>query len=481
MTLPPDCPRCGRELYGNNGTPTGCAGGCSLFLIKADLFGDEPSGDVHTPSETSATAQPLPAEPPAIARDRAILDRFKEEIRGCGLVGEERNAAIVYLALTSRLLERQVSVAVKGHSASGKSWLVETTASFFPADELIVFTAMSERALVYSERTFQHKTLIIFEAVVLREGIEDNLTAYFVRSLLSEGRIEYEVTVREDDHFTTKVITRKARPTSVLTTTQVRVHAENETRLLSLDTDDSPDQTQRVMLELAADDDREARSLEDWHQLQHWLQDAEHRVVVPFGRRLAELMQPVAVRLRRDFSIVLALIRAHAMLHQLSRARDEQGRVVAEVEDYVAVRDVVAVPLGAGLEPTVTDAVRETVAAVADLADENGVMAKAVATQLEVDKSNASRRLRAAAAPGYIRNLEEKRGKPGRWVIADPLPEDRDVLPQPHNLEEPQTRMNKGGCAVAADSEGHVSPPAEETLGAAWKRVESERAEGGAE
>ena len=58
---------------------------------------------------------------------------------------------------------------------------------------------MSERALVYSPEQYSHRTLIVYEVVALREGVEDDMTSYFVRSLLSEGRINYPVTVRDKD------------------------------------------------------------------------------------------------------------------------------------------------------------------------------------------------------------------------------------------------------------------------------------------
>ncbi|KLO26796.1 hypothetical protein ABH37_01915 [Mycobacterium haemophilum] len=44
------------------------------------------------------------------------------------------------------------------------------------------------------------------------------------------------------------------------------------------------------------------------------------------------------------------------------------------------------------------------------------------------------RRLRTPANGGYVRNLEDKRGKPGRWVIGDPLPESVDLLPDQAQL-----------------------------------------------
>ena len=417
-----------------------------------------------TPQETCATAQPPPAEPPPIAYEERILDRFKAEIRGCGLVGEERNAATLYLMLTSRLLDKQVSAGVKGHSSSGKSFTVQEVVRYFPPDEVVEFTAMSERALVYSTQEFQHRTLVIYEVVALREGIEDNLTAYFVRSLLSEGQIKYETTIRDKDGgFTTKLIEKQGPTNLIFTTTQTRVHAENETRVLSLNTDDSRAQTSRVLLELA-DEANGIGDVAEWHDLQRWLGGrGERRVTIPYARTLAELVPPVAVRLRRDFGALLALIRAHAVLHQLGRERDDQGRIIATVEDYAIVRDLVAEVIAAGVEATVPEIVRETVEAVYALAPdpEQGVMARAVAGKLSVDKSTASRRLRRAGDDGYIRNLEDKRGKPGRWVIGDPMPEDQELLPdavQLCNRPDDETAGQASGCAVARGSEGIETP-----------------------
>ena len=89
-------------------------------------------------------------------------------------------------------------------------------------------------------------------------------------------------------------------------------------------------------------------------------------------------MPPVAVRLRRDFKTVLMLIRAHALLHQATRQKDEAGRIIATIEDYAAVRELVADLVAAGVEATVRPEVRETVAAVADLIREGASRGSAV-------------------------------------------------------------------------------------------------------
>jgi hypothetical protein len=313
---------------------------------------------------------------------------------------------------------------------------------------------MSERALVYSTEEYAHRTLIVYEVTALREGVEDDMTSYFVRSLLSEGRIDYEVTVRaKDGSFTTKKIVKEGPTNLIFTTTKTRVHAENETRILSLATDDSREQTARVLLELA-DETNGGDDLEPWRDLQRWLAAAEHRVTIPYARRLAQQVAPVAVRLRRDFGSLLALIRAHAVLHQASRDRDDAGRIIATLDDYAVVRDLVADTIAAGVGANVSDTVRETVAAVTALASPWGVMARDVADKLQLDKSNVSRRLRVAADDGYLRNLEVKRGLPGRWVIGDPMPESADLLPDPAQLATADTMADQGGCAVAPKSEG---------------------------
>lgn len=42
-----------------------------------------------------------------------------------------------------------------------------------------------------------------------------------------------------------------------------------------------------------------------------------------------------------------------------------------------------------------------------------------------------------------VRNLEDKCGKPGRWVVADPLPEAVDLLPDPAQLARPDNTLDQ--------------------------------------
>ncbi|MCO6440701.1 MAG: toprim domain-containing protein [Nitrococcus mobilis] len=409
---------------------------------------------LYTPSGNRATVQPLTemaqSLAPKLAYSQDILSDFRRDVRLHGLIGEYATAQLLYLAVTSRLLNKPVSIGVKGHSSSGKSWVVGRVLDFFPEEAVVTFTGMSERALIYREDSYSHRTIVIYEVTGLREGNEDDLASYFMRSLLSEGRIEYDVTVRgEDGQYTAQRITKEGPTNLVFTTTKTRVHSENETRILSLNTDDGAEQTRNVLAAMADESERDV-DLQAWRKFQAWLQVAEHKVTIPYSRTLADAVPPLAVRLRRDFASVLALIRAHAILHQCSRERDKSGRIIATMDDYVAVRELVSGVVSEGIGATVSDTVRETVSAVDELADESGVTVTDVAKRLGVDKSAASRRIRRAADGGYIRNKEDKRGRPGRWVIGEPLPETIEVLPQPSTLCNPETRATPSGCTVDA-------------------------------
>jgi hypothetical protein len=162
------------------------------------------------------------------------------------------------------------------------------------------------------------------------------------------------------------------------------------------------------------------------------------------------MVPPVAVRLRRDFRIVLTLIRAHTLLHQASRRKDSDGRLLADISDYAAVRELVADLIAEGADATIKPELREVVAAVAHLLN-NGrdeVRQADLRAALPIDKSAISRRVAAALEAGVLRNLEDRKGRAARLVLGDPLPEEIELLPKPERLR---------GCAV--DGGDNAGPP----------------------
>lgn len=411
-------------------------------------FSSPPTSTATVPhaSATVSTTAPEgwqgPVPQPRIATMPDILEAFAVELRAAGVVGEDRLAQVTYLALTSRVLERPVSIVIKGPSAAGKSFVTEQVLKYFPESAYKSLSGMSEHALAYLDEPLSHRFLVVYEAA----GLAGDLASYLVRSLLSEGRVEYVTVVKGKAGPVPKTLVIEG-PTGVLTTTTaISLHPENETRLLSVPACDTADQTKAVFYALASEVQAQARPVEEWHQLQEWLEEGETRVTIPFARQLADLVPPVAVRLRRDFSTVLNLTRAHALLHRASRDRDTDGRVVATVADYAAVRELIADLVAEEVGATVSRAVQETVHAVARLSGERqkAVSLRDLAAALELDKSAAARRARHAIDRGYLKNLEDKKGKPARYEPAEPLPADRVVLPLPVSLEAAAPVRDRG-------------------------------------
>ena len=415
-------------------------------------------------AERSAQAWALCA---GLARQPDILARFADDLARSGVAGESRIAKLIYLVVTSRLLDKPVSLVVKGPSSGGKSYLVQRVLDHFPASAYHALSAMSERVLAYGEEPLSHRMLVIYEA----SGLHGDLATYLMRSLLSEGRVRYETVDKTVKGLRARLIEREGPTGLITTTTAVHLHTENETRLISVQVTDTPEQTRSVLLALAEDQPGEPRYAE-WHALQEWLEGAERNVIIPYAGTLAREVPPVAVRLRRDFGAVLGLIRAHAILHQANRERASDGRVIATLDDYRAVRELIADLVAEGAGRSVSNTVRQTVEAVRRLlaAGASEVTATAVADELRLDKSTASRRVKAALADGYLKNLETTKGKPLRLVIGEALPEETEVLPRPEVL---------GGCTVAAQAGSNATPscpdPSSDDWPLAWWEAYEER------
>lgn len=307
--------------------------------------------------EAEAASRQAWGEYADLAAEPDILEIFAADLARSGVAGESRLAKLLYLAVTSRFLRHPVSVAMKGPSSGGKSFLIEQVLSFFPQSAYYALTAMSEHALAYSNEPLKHRFLVIFEVA----GMSSDFATYLMRSLLSEGRVRYETVEKTAEGMKPRLIEREDPTGLIVTTTAVKLHPENETRLLSLTVTDTREQTRDVMAALAKESIGEKIDLKRWHALQEWLAGAEHRVTISYTEDLAELVPPVAVRLRRDFGAVLNLIKAHAILHQASRKRNSEGWIIAQVEDYAKVRELIAGLVSEGIEATVPATVREAV------------------------------------------------------------------------------------------------------------------------
>jgi DNA polymerase-1 len=333
---------------------------------------------------------------------------------------------------------------------------------------------MSERTLAYTDENFSHKFLILYEA----HGTGGDISQYLIRSLLSEGRISYEF-VETSKEGSKTVLIEKEGPTGLITsTTAVNRHPENETRMFAISVADTRRQTKQI-LATAADKINDFTgggvNFDGWHAFQDWLWSGEKRVSIPYAKEIAGLTKPVSIRIRRDFNAVLSLIKAHALVHQQNREKTKDGIIIANIDDYAAVRSLVAGLVAAAAEVEVSPIIREVVEAVAELEatlTDAPITYKRIADHIGLYKSSAARRASKACKLNYLVNVEDRKGRPANLRLGDPLPKEEPVFPRPEELtgctpnataqpsatacataySEQKQGVKSSGCTVARES-----------------------------
>jgi hypothetical protein len=151
----------------------------------------------------------------------------------------------------------------------------------------IAVSALVVVVLTGGDEPLSNRILVLYEAA----GMDSDLTVYFVKSLLSEGRLHYETVEKTTEGMKPRLIERGGPTGLIVTTTAVKLHPENETRLLSLTVTDTQEQTRVVMVALAEEVSGEP-NVEEWRAHQRWLSTAEHRVNIPCAKVLAALIPP---------------------------------------------------------------------------------------------------------------------------------------------------------------------------------------------
>ena len=277
-----------------------------------------------------------------LLHDPNLLGRILDDFERCGMVGEETNKLVSYLAVTSRLLESPLAILVQSSSAAGKSALMEAVLALLPEEQQVQYSAMTGQSLFYmGETDLKNKVLgIVEEEGALR-------AAYALKLLQSEGVLTIASTGK--DATTGRLITHQYRvegPVMLfLTTTAIDLDEELLNRCLVLTVDEDRAQTQAIHRK-----QREAQTIEGLlarHEREEVLR--VHRnaqrlfkpmlVVNPYARELTFLDS--RTRTRRDHMKYLTLIRAIALLHQHQRSRKtvtHNGKALEYIE--VALDDI---------------------------------------------------------------------------------------------------------------------------------------------
>jgi DNA primase len=301
----------------------------------------------RTIEKTLEPATPAPAvaveEQPAameLLKDPHLLDRILTDFTRCGVVGEESNKLIGYLAATSRKLDAPLAVMVQSSSAAGKSSLMEAVLAFMPEEDKVQYSAMTGQSLFYmGAMNLKHKILALAEEAGAARA------SYALKLLQSEGVLSIASTGKDPE--TGKLVTQEYRvdgPVMIFsTTTAIDNDEELLNRCLTLGVDESREQT-RAIHQLQ----RQKRTLDGLFAKQAKSQLLkQHQNAQRLLRALA-VRNPYAdaltfpderTRLRRDHEKYLTLIDTIALLHQYQRelrSAEHDGQRIEYVEVTLA-------------------------------------------------------------------------------------------------------------------------------------------------
>lgn len=405
-------------------------------------------------TSTVPTQDELWKQVSAIALDPKLKETIRERIRSMGYAGSTIPVEANILMLTSRLLERPMNGANISQSSSGKTKALDTALAFFPKDAYYKIDAGSERVLIYTPESFEHKMIIFSEADSLPE---DGPGAAALRAIISDNKMVYEYVTKAkkkgNEKFVTERIEKKG-PTGCITTSTKHLPKQIATRMLTLTIDDSAEQTRAVMLAIADEINGAHKEVDcdDFRQYQQYISlYGDHGVVVPIARELALRIPSDQVRMRRDFKQFIIAIQVSALLHQIQRARDNEGRIIATCDDYAYIVEV----FGELFQELATDSVpphiRDTVTAVEFLGGhDKAVTVPELMKSLSIkSRSTINERVKVALKMELLIDEREHYTHPHKLRIGRPLPEETKILPA---VEEITTCLHQG-CSIHPDSD----------------------------
>jgi DNA primase len=288
------------------------------LLLKLEALQDQEA--TQDKQETIELSQAEKDEAFALLQNPQLLKQVLIDFEHMGVIGEDSNKLVGYLACTSRKLDKPLAVLIQSSSSAGKSSLMDSILRLMPTEEALEFSAMTGQSLFYmSDSSLKHKILAISE----EEGITQ--AAYALKILQSAGELTMASTGK--DPITGQLVTQEYKtegPVALfMTTTSIDIDEELLNRCLVLTVNESREQTQAIHRQ-----QRKRRTLDGLLQkvaqdkLVTLHQNAQRLlrtlyVVNPFAEQLSFLDHQT--RTRRDHEKYLTLIESIALLHQYQR------------------------------------------------------------------------------------------------------------------------------------------------------------------
>jgi hypothetical protein len=287
--------------------------------------------------ETEATEEPVKilnkvenAEALKYLKQKNLLEQTQKDLQNTGIIGEEGNALILHLSMSSRKCPDPLSVICLAKSGEGKSYLMEKVAACFPVEDLLENTQFTENSFYYYKREEIRGKVFLIEDL---DGAQAVL--YPIRELQSKKRISKTVTVKDKNGQLKTVTLMVEGPVSVIgCTTREKVYEDNANRSILLYLDSSKAQDERI---LNYQKQRKANLINTTEEktIQIKLQNSQRvldpiKIINPYAP-LIDLPKEV-FKPRRTMGLLLNFIESITFYHQHQRKQqaDKNGELYIE-------------------------------------------------------------------------------------------------------------------------------------------------------
>ncbi len=262
-----------------------------------------------------------------------IIKEFDKKIEG-----EEKSKKAIFLSLCNIWEEGSeipLNTFVSSESSAGKSFICRRIVKIFPKELVVYRTKITPEAFTYwhNEDDWNWDGKICY----LEDVSQQILDAPTFKVMCSEGSTA------------TIVIKQKAvdieirgKPVMLITTASTNPKTEILGRFQIVSLDESKEQTEAIIFRQAEDKEEESYDENIINALRLL---KRKKVKVPFGRKIAQYLKEnynfKSLRLRRDFSRLLDLIKCSAVLYQCQRREINSNIIEANEQDYKIARECI--------------------------------------------------------------------------------------------------------------------------------------------
>lgn len=276
--------------------------------------------------------------------DPKLIKHIINEVQARGVIGEEESITALTIKIMLRLVKNadptSSNVLVSDKTGGGKDFLTKNVCDVL-CDENYTYihrTGISPKTLNYWQPTdpYDPKKKMSWDGKVLYlEDPEEELIKCQAFKVMSSGKCII-TTLNKDRIVETHIIDGK--PVMIVTSMKTQIDVEGQRRWDAVRVDTSNIISRAVVDNVLASATGTVPSKKDDKFKKELARLMPYEVIIPWAITLSPYVENPDTISRTQVNKLLDYVKASAVLHQCQRELDQEGRLIAEPDDYELAR-----------------------------------------------------------------------------------------------------------------------------------------------